>query len=59
MARTHTLTTGRGKNKRTFELNDEEFSRFEMMFGENELVDISDFYDENGNLKITLTQVEI
>ncbi len=48
------LTAGEGANKRQWELNDEEFERFEIMFEENELIDISkiDFS------KIKLIQVD-
>lgn len=35
------LTTGKGKNKRQWELSAEEFQEFEMLFEENELIDLS------------------
>ena len=36
-----TLTLGKGKNKRQWELSDDEFEIFETMFEENELIDFS------------------
>ena len=38
----HILTTGKGKNKRQWQLNDSEFDVFEAYFSENEVVDIPD-----------------
>lgn len=48
----HILTTGKGKNKRQYELNDEEFAEFQMRFEENELIDVSKFADKP--VKLTL-----
>ena len=36
------LTTGTGKNKRQWSLSPAEFARFEMIFEENELIDMTD-----------------
>lgn len=36
------LTAGKGKNKREWQLNDQEFAEFEMRFEECELIDIGD-----------------
>ena len=47
----HILTTGKGKNKRQWELTDEEFEYFQMRFEENELVDMSDW--DISKIKIT------
>ena len=38
---THILTTGKGKNKRQFELDEDEFNEFLLRYEENELVDLS------------------
>ena len=50
----HILTTGKGKNKRQFELNDAEFKEFELRYEENELIDTSNLYGK----PITITQVD-
>lgn len=34
------LSTGKGKNKRQWEFTPEEFQQFELMFEENELIEI-------------------
>ena len=39
--KTHILTTGKGKNKRQFELDENEFNEFLLRYEENELVDLS------------------
>lgn len=49
----HILTTGKGKNKRQWELSNEDFERFEAMFEENELIDMSGF----DVTKMTLVEV--
>ena len=36
----HILSTGKGKNKREFELNNEEWDRFLLYFEECELIEI-------------------
>ena len=46
------LTLGRGKNKRQWELTDEEFEEFEMRFEESELIDMSNF--DISEMKLTL-----
>ena len=38
--RTVILTTGTGKNKREWELTKKEFEEFELMFEENELIEM-------------------
>ena len=48
------LTLGRGKNRRQWELSDEEFARFEMMFEECELIDMSGF--DISKMKLVLTE---
>ena len=47
------LTMGRGKNKRQWELSDEEFEDFERQFEECELIDMSNF--DPSKMKLTLT----
>lgn len=36
------LTTGKGKNKRQWELTESEFNEFEFRYEENELIDFED-----------------
>ena len=52
MKNSNVLTLGRGKNKRQWELTDEEFARFEAMFEESELIDTSDI--DLSSFKLTL-----
>ena len=52
MSKNIILTTGKGKNKRSWELTEEEFAEFALRFEENELIDVSKLKD------FTLTPVE-
>lgn len=45
------LTLGSRKNKRRWRLTEEEFERFEKLFEENELVDVS---ESTGTWKVTV-----
>lgn len=47
------LTTGKGKNKRSWEFTEEEFDEFEFRFEENELIECAEDID---NLNITLVE---
>ncbi len=47
-----TLTLGKGRNKRQWQLTKEEFARFESMFEECELIDPSEY--GSGDWKITV-----
>ncbi len=49
-----TLTLGRGKSKRQWQLSDEEFRNFELRYEENELVDMSSF--DIGKMKLVETE---
>ena len=46
------LTTGKGKDKRSWELTEEEFDEFEFCYEENELVD----FTEPKNFTLTLVE---
>jgi len=57
MKNSHVLTLGKGKNKRQWELTDEEFARFETMFEESELIDTSDI--DLSDFKLTLVDTPV
>lgn len=57
MKNLHVLTLGKGKNKRQWELTDEEFARFETMFEESELIDTSDI--DLSDFKLTLVDLPV